>query len=311
VAFQNGIGPQGQASASQNTASTIVEFDRGGHALAQWDVTGKVDGLTADAQTSQLIATVNEDANSSLYTIDPRPGSTPVHYQYDVPLPSAGGTDSIAVYNGTILISASAPGVAGTVAAPQAGYPAVYAVWLDPSNTTAYVNGLFSDEAPAQVANTNVAGYGTLQVLGLTDPDSSTVVPDYAQRFAGQFMLNSQGDQEQIFYSSPWQPPSVLALPASVDDSAWPSGRDDVLYLTDNKADEVLAVSGPFPRGAEIASVTPCDSNNAPSTCPAPGYPANYLGSIDANTGAITPITVAGATFHPQGLLFLEGHGDW
>jgi hypothetical protein len=310
VAFQNGVGAQGQASSSGNTASTIVEFDRGGHELAQWDVTGKIDGFAADPQTRQLIATVNEDANSSVYVIDPQPGSTPVHYQYSVPLPSAGGTDAISVYNGTVLISASAPGTTGS-SAPQAAYPAVYEVWFDPSNDVAYVNGLFSDEAPALVANTNSPSYGSLQTLGLTDPDANAVVPDYAQRFGGDFMLNSQGDQQQIFYSSPWQPPSVLSLSASVDDSVWPSGRDSVVYATDNSADEVLAISGPFQRGTEIASVTPCDSNSAPSVCPGPGYPGKYLGQIDPATGAITPLAVSGAAFAPQGLLALPDHRDW
>ena len=35
--------------------------------------------------------------------------------------------------------------------------------------------------------------------LALTDPDSNEDVPSYAPRFAGEFMLTSQGDQEQIF----------------------------------------------------------------------------------------------------------------
>jgi hypothetical protein len=66
VAFQNGVGPQGQASTTGNLDSTVVEFDAGGHVVAQWDVAGKCDGLTADPQTGEVIATVNEDANSSL-----------------------------------------------------------------------------------------------------------------------------------------------------------------------------------------------------------------------------------------------------
>ena len=309
VGFQNGVGAQGQASPSGNTDSTIVEFDRSGHELAQWDVTGKVDGLTANPQTWQLIATVNEDANSSVYLINPQPGSTPVQYQYSQPLPSAGGTDAISVYHGTVLISASAPGTTGA-AAPQASYPAVYEVWFDQSNDIAYINGLYGDEAPAVVANTNSSSFGSLESLGLTDPDSSEVVPFYAQRFGGDFMLTSQGDQEQLFYSSPWQPLSVLSLSASVDDTGWPANRNDVLYTTDNSANEIIAVSGPFQRGSEIAAVTPCGSNNAPSTCPGPGFPANYLGSIDPSTGTITPLAVSGPSFQPQGLLFLPGRQD-
>lgn len=310
VGFQNGVGPQGQASGTGNLDSTIVEFNRGGDELAQWDVTGKADGLTADPQNGQLIVTVNEDANSSVYLIDPQPGSTPVQYQYSEPLPSDGGTDSISVYHGTVLLSASAPGTTGG-SAPSAGAPAVYEVWFDSSSHTAYINGLYSDEAPALVANTDSSSYGSFESLGLTDPDSNAVVPDYAGRFGGDFMLTSQGDQQQIFYSSPWQPLQVLSLSASVDDSAWPSDSNDVAYTTDNSADEIIEVTGPFQRGSEIAAVTPCDSNNAPSTCPGPGYPANYLGSIDPSTGAITPLSVAGVSFEPQGLLLLPGRQGW
>ena len=127
VAFQNGVGPQGQGSPSGNLDSTVVEFSRTGSELAQWDITGKCDGLTADPLTGKVIATVNEDANSSLYLIDPTSAAAPVHYQYSEPLPSDGGTDAISVYNGTVLISASAPGTTG-VAAPQASYPAIYVV---------------------------------------------------------------------------------------------------------------------------------------------------------------------------------------
>ena len=309
VGFQNGIGPQGQASGTGNLDSTIVEFNRRGDELAQWDVAGKADGVAADPQTGQLIVTVNEDANSSVYLIDPQPGSAPVRYQYSVPLPSDGGTDAISVYHGTVLISASAPGTTGG-SAPSAAAPAVYEVWFDASTDTAYVNGLFSDEAPALVANTAAANSGAFVSLALTDPDSNAVVPDYASRFAGDFMLTSQGDQQQIFYSSPWQPLQVLSLPASVDDSAWPADRSDVAYTTDNSADQVIEVTGPFEPGSEIAAITPCDSNSAPSTCPGPGYPANYLGSINPETGAITPLMTSGPTFAPQGLLILPGASD-
>ena len=71
TAFQNGVGPQGQASPDGNTLSTVVEFTAGGHVVRQWDIKGKCDGITADTGRQLLIATVNEDANSSVYTITP------------------------------------------------------------------------------------------------------------------------------------------------------------------------------------------------------------------------------------------------
>ena len=69
--FQNGVGPQGQPSPDGNTDSTIVEFTASGHVVRQWDLHGKCDGITADTGKHLLIATVNEDAHSSVYTITP------------------------------------------------------------------------------------------------------------------------------------------------------------------------------------------------------------------------------------------------
>ncbi len=115
VGFQNGVGPQGQASSTGNLDSTVVELSTSGHPVAQWDVAGKTDGVTADPGTRTVIATVNEDANSSLYVITPGPGGGVQHYAYSEPLPHDGGTDAISVLNGLLYISASAPGTTGTL----------------------------------------------------------------------------------------------------------------------------------------------------------------------------------------------------
>lgn len=40
-------------------------------------MTGKIDGIGADSATGQVIATVNEDSRSSLYTLS---GGTVTHY---------------------------------------------------------------------------------------------------------------------------------------------------------------------------------------------------------------------------------------
>ena len=54
-----------------------------------------------------------------------------------------------------------------------------------------------------------------------------------------------------------------------------------------------------------FVAVTPCDAGNAPATCPAPGFPANYLGQLNAYTGQITAVKLRGARLHPQGLIFV------
>lgn len=172
--FQNGVGPQGQATPAGNRDSTIVEFTRNGRVVRQWDIRGKCDGLTADPARHRVIATVNEDAHSSVYTIDPwaSPARQVHHYAYSEPLPSRGGTDAISVFHGMVLISASAPGTTGA-AAPQPGYPAVYQVRFRPRHLIARIRPVFYDEARATVAS---AGQHARVRLALTDPDSNEVV---------------------------------------------------------------------------------------------------------------------------------------
>ena len=244
------MGPQGQASTDGNLDSTIVAFTRSGRAVHQWDVRGKCDGLTADPWTGTVIATVNEDANSSLYAIHPeaRRGSQVQHYAYNEPLPHKGGTDAISVYHGRLLISASAPGTTGA-AAPNAAYPAVYTVSLDARTHVATVRPLFGDEAKATVANAGTSAGKTVS-LALTDPDSNEIVPWAAPRFRGDFMLTSQGDQEQIYVRDAGtrrQSLSLLSLSQSVDDTAWAASGHGRLYATDNGGDTVDVVTGRVP----------------------------------------------------------------
>ena len=313
VGFQNGVGPQGQANGNGNLDSTVVEMTLSGHPVAQWDIQGKADGVTADPDTGTVIATVNEDANSSLYTITPGPGGGVQHYSYSEALPHNGGTDAISVLDGRLLISASAPGTTGSLPAPQASFPAVYSVTLDRHDSVAAVTPFFGDEDPAVVANVGTPQTGQTVRLALTDPDSNEIVPQDGPRFAGDFMLTSQGDQEQIFVGNPWGPDhklSVLSLSQSVDDTAWPDGARGTLYATDSTNDAVDAITGAFPGGPVVAA-TPCGANSAPATCPAPpDYPANYLASLNPWTGQVSPLAVGGAAFVPQGGLLFVGDDD-
>jgi len=309
TAFQNGVGPQGQASTDGNTDSTVVEFTAAGQVIRQWNIKGKCDGLTADTGRHLLIATVNEDASSSVYTITPGApaGAQIQHYGYDKPLPHKGGTDAISIYHGRVLISASAPGTTGK-AAPQPAYPAVYSVTFHRATRVAAVSALFYDEARAAVANLG-ADHGKLVRLALTDPDSNEIVPHSGPRFAGDFMLTSQGDKEQIFVGPglAFAPRlSVLRLSQSVDDTAWARSPFGRLYGADTSGDTVDVVTGRFPAHSIFVAVTPCDANNAPATCPAPGFPPNYLGSLNPWTGHITRVPVRGPAFEPQGMVFIS-----
>ena len=306
VGFQNGVGPQGQPSTDGNRDSTVVELAENGRPIAKWDLRGKTDGVTADPQLGVVLATVNEDANSSLYAIDPSASAANqiLHYAYNERLPHDGGTDAISIYHGQIFISASAPGTTGAPA-PQPTYPAVYSVTLDPAARVATVTSLFDDEDPARVVTVDGPDRGRTVALALTDPDSNEDVPPSASRFGGDFMLTSQGDMEQIYVGDaggPNQTLSVLSLTESVDDTAWPTSTAGELFSTDSTNDNVDVITGVFAPGHALAVATPCDSNSAPATCPAPpAFPANYLASLNQKTGLVKAVTITGASYIPQG----------
>ena len=297
VGFQNGVGSQGEAAPSGNLDSTLVEFTPAGSVVKQWDVTGKIDGMGVDSATGQVIASVNEDSKSSLYTVS---GGTVTHYTYTPSsLPHLGGTDAVAVYNGKILISASAPGTSGKA---PASVPGVFAVTLNAGANTAAVAPFFADNAAATGVNAPHAGQKV--TLALTDPDSNGVVPSSSPEFAGDFMLNSQGDEELIFSGASGQNLQVLKISNSVDDTAWATSASGSLYTTDSTADTVDAITGSFTPGTAYTAVTPCNANSAPSTCPGPGYPANSLGTINLKTGAIGNVAITGPVA-PKGLVFV------
>jgi hypothetical protein len=301
--FQNNVGPDGSPSPTGNVNTTVVAFTPGGEVEGQWDIAGHADGIAADPVRNVVVVTVNEDGNSSLFTINPSApaGDQVHHYAYDPsPLPHGGGTDAVSFWRGALFVSASAPAVANG--------PALYEVDLDGS--TAHLAPVFGDQATATVANT--PGSGATTTLGLTDPDSNAVVPRSSPRFGGWLQLDSQGDQQQVFVSGDERggPPSLQALnlSQSVNDSAWATDRDGTLFVTEKGASDVLAVRGPFGPGTPFVAVSPCNANSAPTTCPAPGFSANYLGTEDLFTGNIEPVSLpAGTAVHPQGLLFVGG----
>ncbi len=311
VAFQNGVTATGGPASNGNNESSVVELTSTGHLVRQWDLTSKVDGLGVDPAIHSLVATVDEDGNSSLYTIDPSsPDGGFTHYCYNLnPLPHGAGTDSVAYYQGRLIITASAPSPS------PANVPAVYAATLEPgvhptncpsggapaSGTAVLTNG-FSDTAPAIPADK-----GAPSTLALTDPDSSMVVPSSVPRFGGSFLLDSQGDAQQVYTRDPVGGAglSVLQLSQSVDNTAFATSRNGTLYVTDPTANRVDRVTGPFQPGQAFVAVTPCDNNNAPSTCPAPpAWPANYLGQLNLWTGQVSNVSTA---VNPVGMIFVGG----
>jgi hypothetical protein len=297
VGFQDGVGSQGEASTSGNLDSTLLEFTPSGSVVKQWDVKGKIDGMGTDSATGQVLATVNEDSNSSLYAVS---GGTLTHYTYASSLPHLGGTDAIATYNGKILISASAPGTAGKA---PASAPAVFVVTLNAGTKTASVAPFFADNAVA--TGVNAPNAGKQVTLALTDPDSNGLVPSGSPKFAGDFMLNSQGDEELIFSGASGKNLQVLKISNSVDDTAWATSASGTLYTTDSSNDTVDAITGTFTPGTAYTAVTPCNAGSAPTNCPAPGYAANSLGTIDLTTGKVSNVAALSGLVTPKGMVFV------
>ena len=298
VGIQNGVGSQGEPSGSGNLDSTLIEITPAGHVVKQWDMTGKIDGMGSDPATGRVFASVNEDSKSSLYVFS---GGTATHYTYtQSPLPHKGGTDAVSVYNGKILISASAPGTSGTAPKDAA---AVYVVTLNAAAKTAAVTPFFAINATATAVNGTNAGKTV--TLALTDPDSNMVMPSSSPKFAGDFMLNAQGDQQLIFSGPSGQNLQVVKINNAVDDSAVATSASGTLYMTDSSADTIVAMTGPFKPGTVYTAIAPCNSNSAPSTCPnPPAWQPNSLGSINLATGAVTiayhgPVTPKGMVFVP------------
>ena len=170
-----------------------------------------------------------------------------------------------------MLISASAPGTTGA-AAPQPTYPAVYSATFNPATLVATVKPLFYDEAAATVANVGKS-HGKTVNLALTDPDSNEDVPWSGPRFAGDFMLTSQGDKEQIFYA-PGGKLKVLRLSQSVDDTAWARSWRGLLVGASTATDTIDVVTGPFQAEVDLCRGHPVRRGQRPGHLPRAGLPA-------------------------------------
>ena len=205
-------------------------------------------------------------------------------------------------------MAASAPGTApGSNPPPQPNYPAVYSLSLDPTSHVATATGIFSDEATAVVANMGPTS-GHTTTLGLTDPDSTEVVPLQAARFDGDFVLDSQGDQQQIYVHDPGttgQVLNVLSLSQSIDDTGWATTTNGTLFMTDHANNLVDVLHAHFDPGTAYVAVTPCNANSAPPTCTTP----NYLGTINLYSGAVNPVNLGAEMVQPVGLTFLGAPG--
>jgi hypothetical protein len=285
IGYQNGVGAMGEpASGTGQTQSTIVEYGPHGHTLASWNVTGKVDGLGSNTSTKEIIATVNEDGNSSLYTISP--STSDVDHFTLSPDPTSlggGGTDAVSVLNGTIYLSGSNPSAANA--------PALYSAALNEGSGVASLTSVFDDNATA-------TGPGGPVALALTDPDTNAVVPPSVPTYGGDLVLVGQADSQFVFVKDPGtvgQTLTQLPVGTQVDGVAIATAHAGTLLLNDNTTGSTYALrSHTFTPGTIFVST----ANDA-------GVPG-IVGSLNLTTGQISPIAI-GFT-NPHDLHFIPGH---
>jgi len=339
VGYANGVGPNGEASGSGGTTSTVVQYNDDGSIANTWALTGKVDGLGADPSNHRVIATVNEDSNSSLYTITPSapPAGQVTHYLYSPnpspssgsgPLLTGGGTDAVTVLpNGTILIAASNPQSLG--ASPQtitggsitATFVARLTPPISPSPTgTATLTASFLDDSEATLAPADTSS----AALDLSDPDSNAYVPYSSPLYGNQFAQVSQGDHQLIFVSdigSPSAPYNATDLTvlnlaekvgstttsAGIDDVRWADGDGGTLYVVDDSgggggAGAIYAITGPFFPGEALATVSETGPPNSSSVV----TDGQTVDTLNLASGVLTPfatgfVKASGEVWVPAG----------
>jgi len=291
TAYQNGINPDGTPGTPGGpTQSTVAGYDPfSGRLVETIAVTGKVDGLTAYPSRDHLIATVNEDDNSAVNLIDAATRTVAAyHYSPDPAVAGVGGTDSIAIWNGRIVVAHSNP--SDTEQATE------YAVSLESSTHTAVLRPLFRDDSRAF----DVRTHGPV-TLALTDPDTNGVMPQLTPRFGGQLATVSQGDGEIVFTEADGhahQRLTVLRLTDNVpgnvpplDGLAMVTASHGTLYVVDAKAGTIMKLdTSGWPLGTVFVG-EPSDNGNP------------LVGALDLHTGTITPLT--NAFISPKGLLFV------
>jgi len=287
AAFTNGVGSAGQASASGNLDSTIVQFTPGGSVEAQWDVAGQAEGLAATPSTGAIIVTVNSAANSSIYSI--QPGGSVTHYAYSQALPSKGGTGEATYLGSQLLVTASQP------TAPAASSPAVYSVSLDQATKVAAVKAYYWDNSAAKIANDNGGSadpLGSNVTLDLTSPSSISVLASTAPRLAGHLIVSS-GSSEVIgsYSGSLWD----LKTSEPVGDVAVVTSWNGTLYASNPVTDTVNSVGNlPIWPGTAFVAVNP-------------GTSSATVERLNLESGQLLSQGFWGVSLRPQDLLYVPG----
>jgi hypothetical protein len=280
VGFGNHVAKDG----SDGKSSTIVEYGPNGNVRRTFSTPGHNDGLHVIFDRF-LWCLQNEDGNPNLVVIDLVSGQKT---QYGFPasaLAHGGGFDDIAVLDGKVFFSVSAPTL------DKAGnnvFPALVRVSLPAHGNTLKISPVLAGNASAVDIPT-----GTAVTLNLTDPDSLSVDP------RGNLVLTSQADAELVFVrgalsSSPQAgrlPLTTGGAPVTIDDTQFATGTPgSYLLVTDLGGDAIYRIAaGAF--GWE------------PGTAYSASDTAGIVGVLDLDNGVVTPVATGFGS--ARGLLFV------
>ncbi|HVR47400.1 MAG TPA: hypothetical protein VMT95_12295 [Candidatus Binatia bacterium] len=270
VAYQNATGPTGTGG-----DSTIVQYKKDGSLVRSIRVPGRCDGMRWNPYTKLMWITVNEDANSSMFTWDPSSNKV-THYSFSS-AKHGGGYDDLAFSGGQAFIAASNPKLSKT--GVNKG-PAVVSVAL--SGSTAQVTPVLMGDAKAKDIPS-----GKTVTLNLTDPDSMTVAPN------GDVALISQADGEIVWLHGAGkksQSASRLLAAALLDDTVYSAKGTGTLYVVDQKKNAVYTVQGRYL--ADLYTEVPGNTGVY-----------GFVGIVNQSTGSIKPVLTGFG--NPTGLVFV------
>jgi hypothetical protein len=291
--YGNGVNPNGSASSPGGaTQSTLAGYDPStGKLVRTLNLTGHVDGFTADPSHDALLVTANEDANAVLYVVFPA-SSKVVKFNFTPGLETSGngGADSLALWHGGIYLSHSNPN--------DTAEAATFLVTLDWYAHAARVSPVYWDDSHARFLPANTTGH-----LALTDPDTNYVMPAASPRFAGALATISQGDGRIVFAKANGHHVGLTQLNLTdnvsgnlppIDGLVVATASSGTLYVVDAKGNTISAlVTDGWPKGTVFVT-EPKDNGNP------------LLGVLDLTTGHITPL--GNAFLSPKGLFFVPGH---
>lgn len=262
VGYQNGTAADG----SDGGSSTIVEYTDDGREVRSFSLKGRCDGLRFDPATHLLWATVNEDANSSLFTINPAAADGDIkHYQFSG-APHGGGYDDLAFVHGMAFVVASNPTLTGGVNTNTAVAKVV-------------LNGTTATLTPVLVSSAT---------LNLVDPDSLTVDPQ------GNVVLIDQAGAKLVTIhnaGASGQSVTSLTVGTQIDDTVWAKKAGGRLFVVDATQNAIYVLRTTFKPGT-VYTEAPNDSGVA-----------SFVGTVDLKTGTITPVAIG--FVKPTGLLFV------